>query len=191
MRNSASGQDIHQQHTMDGSRPTDTAVQPCVGLWSLIWCPPGLQSTSNHQKQRTKQLREALRRATRRWSPLPLTTAPAATLLLSAATARLLLLRCCLLRRSRYEVVVKATSHEHAASSRPVRTLSRQNHQHLRQVTLTSKPWQCSTLVRVANDLATPEIVRRETCANNPVSQAGASSIGVLTRKCLVFAPKK
>ena len=35
---------MHQQHTLDGSRPTDTAVQPCVGLWSLIGCPTSTPS---------------------------------------------------------------------------------------------------------------------------------------------------
>ena len=47
MRNSASDQDIPQQHAQDGSRPTDTAVQPCVGLWSLIGCPT---RTPSHQQ---------------------------------------------------------------------------------------------------------------------------------------------
>ena len=46
----------------------------------------------------------------------------------------------------------------------------------MQQVTLTFKLWQSSILVRVANDLATPEIVRRGTWANNPVSQAEAST---------------
>ena len=47
IRNSASGQDISHRTILCRSRPTDTAVQPCVGPWSLIGCPT---STPSHQQ---------------------------------------------------------------------------------------------------------------------------------------------